>query len=217
VLTAKGRFREALDALVYEPSKFEKFLKPDDVQLLGEDKFFQDAARKVDEQLSSVFGPAIGLGMAQVFLEAGDAANLGQALEQTQGKLKSQQAMEHIFVRTRACWHAMKGDLAGVEADLGRARQLTDEKPASRSAKYEYHLASGRCRFLLGQFETAIAELEAAVRLALHPMEKHTSQYWLARAHQAARRPSAAGLFQAVIADGFATWMETDSRARVAS
>jgi len=217
VLMAKGRFQEALDALLYEPSGFDKFLKPDELKLVAEDKMFQETARKMDEQLSSVFGPAINLGMALVYVDAGDAEKLGAALERTRSELKSNQIMEHIFVRTRACWHAMNGDVAGVEADLTRARQLTDEKPASRSAKYEYHLAAGRARFLLGQYDAAIDELGAAARLVLHPMEKHTSTYWLARANQAANQPSASSLFKAVIADGFATWMETDSRARSTS
>jgi tetratricopeptide (TPR) repeat protein len=216
VFAAMGRFQEALDVLVYEPSRFENFLKPDDRELLAEDEVFAETADKMNEELSGVFGPAISLGRAAVFLETGDAASLGEAIEQTQTQLKSNQIMEHIFVRTRACWHAMRGDVAGVEADLARARQLTDEKPASRSAKFEYHLAAGRSRFLLGQGETAIYELENACRLALHPIEKHASTYWLARANQSANRSSAANLFKIVIANGFSTWMEADSRARSA-
>lgn len=215
-LTAMGRFQEALDALVYEPSRFEMFLKPDDRELLAKDKMFQESADMTNEELSGVFGPAISLGRASVFLETGDTANLGEALERTQKELKSNQMMEHIFVRTRACWHAMRGDVAGVEADLAKARQLTDEKPASRSAKYEYHLAAGRARLLLGQVEAAIIELESACRLALHPMEKHTSTYWQARANQSANQSSAATLFKAVIANGFSTWMDADSRVRYA-
>ena len=213
-LTAKGRFQEALDALVYKPSGFDKFLKPEHLEMLGEDELFRESAQKMDEVLDNVFGPAINLGMALVFLEADDAENLGAALERTQSQLKAHQMMEHIFVRTRACWHAMKGNVAGVEADLTRTRQLTDHRPASRSAKYEYHLASGRAGFLLGRHDAAIEELGAATRLALHPMERHTSHYWLARANQAANPPAAAELFKTVIADGFATWMETDSRDR---
>lgn len=221
VLTARGRFKEALDVLVYEPSTFDKFLEPavacmnpDEVKFLVKDKLFEETARQTDEQLSGVFGPAIEMGKALVFLEAGDATNLGLALQRTQPKLKSNQIMEHIFIRTRACWCAMSGDAAGMAADLARARQLAAEKPASRSAKYETHLAAGRASFLLGRHEAAVEELRGARDFALHPMEKHTTTYWLARAMEAAAQPSAASLFKAVVADRFGTWMEADARAR---
>lgn len=216
VFVAMGRFQEALNALVYEPSRFEKFLKTEDHDLLAEDKIFAETSDKMNEELAGVFGPAISIGRATVFLEAGDAGNLGEALKQAEAELKSNQIMEHIFVRTRACWHAMRGAVREAEADLARARQLTDEKPASRSAKYEYHLAAGRAYFLLGQQEKAISELSEAGQQALHPMEKHTSTYWLARANQSANRTSSANLFKTVIADGFPTWMAADSRIRSA-
>jgi tetratricopeptide (TPR) repeat protein len=225
VLTAKGRFKEALEALVYEPSDFYKFLattppafefqEETALELLAKDKAFQQTAEKMNEELSGVFGPAVEIGRALVFLEAGDAANLGVALQRAQGKLKAHRTMEHIFVRTRACWHAMLGNVGDAEADLERTRQLAAEKPASRSAKYETHLAIGRVRFLLAQHDIAIEELKAANQLALHPMEKHTATYWLARASQAVNSHSATDLFKTVIADGFQTWMEGDARARV--
>lgn len=225
VLTLKGRFKEALDALVYEPSDFYKFLattpptfefqEETALELLSKDKLFQQTADKMNEEISGVFGPGVHIGRALVFLEAGDAANLGVALEHAQSKLKSHRIMEHIFVRTRACWNAMINNGISVEADLARARQLAAEKPASRSAKYETHLAAGRAYFLLSQYEAAIDELRAANKLALHPMEKHTATYWLARASQAANSPSAASVFQTVAADNFQTWMEADARVRL--
>ncbi len=215
VLTAQGRFKEALNVLVYEPSGFAKFLDPEALKLLAEDELFKETARQSDEELSGVFGPAIDVQKASVFLEAGDTANLGLALNQAQKKLKANRIMEHIFVRTRACWHALKGDVADVETDLARARQLAAEKPASRSAKYETHLAAGRAFHLLGQIEKAIAELNSACQLALHPLEKHASTYWLARANESGNHAVATGQFRTVIADGFGTWMEADARARV--
>jgi tetratricopeptide (TPR) repeat protein len=215
VLTAMGRFKEALDALAYEPSRFYKFLNPSAMDLLENDKLFQETARQIDEQISGVFGPAAELGKASIYLEAGDAEKLGLALDQVQKKLKSHRVMEHIYVRTRACWHAMKGDVAGVEADLARVRDLAAENPASRSAKYETHLASGRAFLLLGQSERAIGEFKSANQLALHPLEKHVSTYWLARGNEGMDNTTATIQFRTVIADGFGTWMEADAQARV--
>lgn len=215
VLCTQGRFKEALDALVYEPSGFHKFLDDDALDLLDKDKSFQKTAQKLDEEVAGVFGPAIAIGRAQVFLETEDADNLGQSLQQAQDKLKSHKIMEHIFVRVRACWNAMSGDEAAVESDLAWAWRLADDKPASRSAKYETHVASGRAHLLLGQHDTAIRDLSHATQLALHPLEKHTSLYWLARANQAANRPEAAIQYNSVVADGFGTWMEADARQRL--
>jgi hypothetical protein len=199
VFTAKGQFKEALDALVYEPSDFYKFLASapptfefeheTPLEMLSKDKLFEEAAFKTNEELSGVFGPAVEIGRALVFLEAGDAANFGAALQRAHSLLKSHPIMKHIFVRTRACWHAMVGDVNGVEADLARAREFVAEFPASRSVKFETHLVAGRARFLLTQYEAAIHELTEANKLALHPMEKHTSIYWLARASQGSQFP----------------------------
>jgi hypothetical protein len=226
VFTAKGRFKDALDVLVYEPSDFYKFLastppvfqsqQETPLEMLSKDELFRETASKTNEELSGVFGPAVEIGRASVFLEAGDAANLGVTLQRAQSLLKSHPLMEHIFARIRACWHAMVGDVNGVEADLARARELAAEFPASRAIKFDTHFYSGRARFLLTQYEAAIHELTEANQLALHPMEKHTSTYWLARASQAANSPSAANLFKTVVADGFKTWMEADARLRLA-
>ena len=225
-LTAKGRFKEALEVLVYEPSSFYKYLEQaahagflkslneNPLDGLAKDRVFAETARLSDEELSSVFGPAVELGKALVFLDSNDTTNLGLALNRTQAKLKSHQIMEHIFVRTRACWHAMNGNVAGVEADLARTRQLASDRPASRSAKYETHLAAGRAYFMLGKNEMAIEELNAASRLALHPMEKHTSLYWLARSNLAANQSLAMSQFKTVVMDAFGTWMEADAVVR---
>ncbi len=225
VLALQGRFEQALEALVYEPSTFYRFLTAtppvidtgedeDPLDLLAKDKLYRQSADKTNEELAGVFGPAVEIGRAGVFLEAGDAENLGIALGRAQTKLKANQTMEHIFLRVRACWQAMTGNAAGMEADLARTRQLAAEKPASRSAKYETHLAAGRAYFLFGRHATAVEELKAATQLALHPLEKHTSTYWLARASQAANEPSANALFRTVMADQFGSWMEADARVR---
>ena len=217
ILALQGRFKEALDALAYEPSSFSKFLNPEDLEWLEKDKVFNETARQTNEELSSVFGPAIDLGRALVFVESGDVKSLGQALEQVQSKLKSHRIVEHIYLRTRALWYAMNADVQGMETDLIRVRQLAADKPASRSAQYETHLASGRAFLLLNHADKACSELESANKLALHPLEKHVSLYWLARANQAAGNVRAKNQFEMVVADGFGTWMKNDSRSRSAS
>lgn len=77
--------------------------------------------------------------------------------------------------------------------------------PRREAANYETHLAAGHASFLLGQPDAAIAELTAAIELALYSMKKHTSRYRLARVSHAAKHPTALSLFQSVIADTFST------------
>ena len=131
--------------------------------------------------------------------------------------MKSHPVVEHIYRRLRACCCAAKADAAGAEDNLAGARRLAEEVP-SRSAKYETHQGAGRAYLLLGRNEAALAELQAAVQLALHPLERHSTNYWLARAAEAAgHRQEAARLLTLVTADRFDTWMCADARARLNS
>jgi tetratricopeptide (TPR) repeat protein len=207
-LTAQGRFREALQVLAYQPSNFYDFLgglpslpefqDQPALELLEKSELFRKTAEKINEEASAIFAPAVHLTQALVFLEANDAEKLGAALEQTHAKLKSNRIMEHIFVRTRACWHGMKGNRTGLEADLARTHELAAMEPSSRSAKYETHLGCGRAYFLVGDYVKAVAELQGATKHSLHPMERQVANYWLARASQAANSPSSV-LFQSVV------------------
>ena len=54
---------------------------------------------------------------------------------------------------------------------------LASRRPLLRLARYETHQAAGRAYLLLGGNEAALAELQAAAQLALHPLEKHATNY----------------------------------------
>ena len=54
---------------------------------------------------------------------------------------------------------------------------LASHRPLLRLARYETHQAAGRAYLLLGGNEAALAELQAAAQLALHPLEKHATNY----------------------------------------
>jgi hypothetical protein len=71
---------------------------------------------------------------------------------------------------------------------------------------------------LLGRNQSAVSEFQTFAQLALHPMEKHRTTYFLARATAATgQAQEAARIFSLVITDGFNTWMYADARARLNS
>jgi tetratricopeptide (TPR) repeat protein len=171
----------------------------------------------MEEEAAGVFRPGQYIEAANACLEAGDLQNMEQALARAERELKPHPIIEHKYRQMRACCCAAKKDAVGAEDNLARVRELADEVP-SRSAKYETHQAAGRAYLLLGRNESALAELHAAVQLALHPLEKHSTNYWLARAAEAVgQQQEAARLFGLVAADGFDTWMCADARARLNS
>jgi tetratricopeptide (TPR) repeat protein len=216
-LTLKGRFQEAVNVLVYKPSNALDFFSPEELQQVTCDELGKGLVLAMDEEVAGIFRPGRHLGVAQVCLEAGDTENLEQALDRVVPELKSNPVIEHIYCRLRACCCASKADAPGTENNLVRARTLADEVP-SRSAKYETHHFAGRAYLLLGRSEAALSELRAAAQLALHSLEKHSTNYWLARGAEAAGHgQEAARIFSLVTADGFNTWMSADARARLNS
>ncbi len=216
-LALKGRFQEAVNVLVYEPANALDFFSPEALQQVTCDELGKGLVLAMDEEVAGIFRPARHLGVAQVCLEAGDTENLGRALDRVERELKSHPVVEHIYYRLRACCCALKADAPGTENNLVRARTLADEVP-SRSAKYETHQFAGRAYLLLGRSEAALSELRAAAQLALHPLEKHATNYWLARGAEAAGHgQEAARIFSLVTADGFDTWMSAQAGARLNS
>ncbi len=201
--------------LVYEPSNALDFFSPEQLQQVTKDELGKGLVLAMDREAAGVFRPGRYLGIAQVCLEAGDADNLEQALDRVAAELGSHPVVAHIYYRVRACCCALKADAPGAENNLEQARALANEVP-SRSAKYETHHFAGRAYWLLGRSEAALAELHTAGQLALHPLEKHSTNYWLARAADAAGHGrEAARLFSLVAADGFNTWMRADAEARL--
>jgi tetratricopeptide (TPR) repeat protein len=214
VLSLLGRYQQALDMLVYEPSNVQVFFSPKGLRAMTSDEAGQRLVLTMDQELAAITRPAQHLAIADVCLQAEDRENCEHALERAARELKSNLAIQHIYERSRATCCAMGGDVLGTEQHLALARQLADEFP-SRSAKYETHQAAGRSYLLIGRPEAAVVEFRAAAQLALHPIEKHSTNYWLARATEAAGDLEAAAcLYNRVTADHFDTWMSADAIAR---
>jgi len=216
-LAAKGRFQDAMNVLIYEPGKITAFFEPEELEVVTEDQPGRELVAAMDKDLAGVMQPGRYLGQALVCLEAGDVKNFALALDRAKKVMQAQPAIEHIYVRLRTICCAMQADTTGMETHLARARVLAREIP-SRSARYETHLAAGRAYLAMGQNESALSDLEEAAKLALHPLEKHTTNYWRARAAEAAGRSDlAAQCLTAVTEDGFDTWMRADAQRRVAA
>ena len=78
------------------------------------------------------------------------------------------------------------------------------------------HRSAGRVALLLGRCEEARTQFLAALDLALHPLEKHATRYWLGRSAEACgHAEEALSLLSAVTNDAFATWMSADAANRL--
>lgn len=214
-LSLKGCFQEAVNALLHEPTSFPEFLSEEELEVVTETDDGRKTVAATDKHMASVTKPALHIGVAQACLEAGDVTNFGLALDKAKAVLKPNPGMVHIYHRLRALHCALNGDAQGTESNLSQARDIVKSWP-SRSAKYEIHLATGRAQLILGQPSTALSELRQAIQVALHPLEKHTTNYWLGRAAEAANQPEEATRhYNALIAQNFDTWMTTDARQRL--
>lgn len=215
ILSLKGSFQEAIDVLHHKISDVSVYFTEEDYDIVAETKVGRELISAMDKDLAGITRPGPLLGIAQVCLDAGDAASLSRALDKTQMVLQSHPTIEHIYHRLRACDYAFRGDAQGTESNLAKAREHVEKWP-SRSGKYETHLATGRAQLILGQPSNALSELRQAIQVALHPLEKHTTNYWLGRAAEAANEAGeSARHYNAVITQNFPTRMTTDARRRL--
>jgi tetratricopeptide (TPR) repeat protein len=214
VLALQKRFQEALDVLVYEPTNVLAFFSNESLSKVTSDDLGKDLVLRMDEEIAGIFRPGRYLSIAEVCIAAGDVANLEKALHGAQRELRFHPDVERIYWQLRAICHGLKGEASGAEESLKRARDLTVEVP-TRLARFYTHCAGGRAYFHLGRSDVAISEFQEATQLALHPLEKHLNNYWLARALEAAGQKIEAGrIFGVVTEDGFATWMTSDAENR---
>src|SRR5262249_9683223 len=119
-LTARGRFQEAMNVLIYEPGRIEAFFEPEDLDSVTEAQIGRELVAAMDKEVASVMEPGRYLGQALVCLEAGDVKNLSEALARAKKVLGAQPAIEHVYVRLRTICCAMQGDAAGFETHLAR-------------------------------------------------------------------------------------------------
>lgn len=197
----KGEFAQAMQALEYEPSDISKFYSPADFKLVSSDPAGSNLIDLQRRKLAGVFQPARLLALAQVYLAQEEFENAARVLDHAEKSLGPEPGIQSSYCRYRACSLAGLGNAAETDTYIARLRTLLQTLP-KRSLLWETHLYVGRAHLSLGRFSAALAELMEAERAVLHPLEKHSTAFWIARAHEAAgHQRESIPYYQAVAAD----------------
>jgi len=213
--TLNARFQEAIDVMDYQPVNAAAFFSREQLELMESNHNSQQVVLAMDREVAGVFRPTKFIAIADVCLEAGDTQNMAVALDRAETELGGNPQVRQMYYRLRACCWALQGEVAKAEDNLAQARTLTDEFP-SRLSRYEMHRSAGRVALLLGRCGEARTQLLAALDVALHPLEKHTTRYWLGRSAEASgHAEEAVSLLSAVANDAFTTWMSADAANRL--
>ena len=205
--TLKGEFDEALQALSYEPADLTRFSTPANLKALSEIPEGASWIESRRKKLVGIFPPAQQLKLARVYLTQEEFDKAVSALNEAEKSLGPNPGLQAVYCHYRAESFAALGKADEAENYIERMRAIVKQTP-KRQLRRETHSATGRSYLYLQKFGEALAELTQAHQLALHPIEKHTTAYWLARAHEAAGdRNETMRYYQIVAADPIPSWM----------
>ena len=211
VLCAKGEFDQAIQSLMYEPGDVSRFYSPEGLKLVSGSP---EGARLIELQnkkLAGVFQPARLIILAKVHIARKDFSNADLALDQAEKKLGPEPGIQMSYCRYRACSLAAQGKAAEAQDYIQRMQAIVKQLP-KRSLRWETHFATGQSYLYLERFGDALTELAGAQQLALHPIEKHSTAYWIARTHGAAGDGhKAIPYYQTVAADPIPSWMRKNA------
>lgn len=206
-LSMKGEFDQAAEALLYEPGDMTKFYTPENLKLVSGTP---EGARLIELQnkkVAGVFPPARLIVLAQVNISREDFKAADLALDQAEKKLGPEPGIQFSYCRHRASSLAAQGKSAEAENHIQRMRAIVQELP-KRSLLWETHFSAGRCHTYLGRFDDAFVEFKKAQQFILHPIERHSTNYWIGRICEAmGDQSNAIPFYQAVVADGIPSWM----------
>lgn len=206
-LNMKGEFDQAVQALLYEPGDMTKFYSPEGLKRVSGTTEGAKLIELQNKRIAGVFQPARLIVLAKGEISREDFRGADLALDQAEKKLGREPGIQFSYCRYRASSMAAQGKVAEAEDYIHRMRTIVKELP-KRSLFWETHFAAGRCYLYLSRFGDALAELEEAQRFVLHPIEKHSTNYWIGRIHEVAGDHSKASPFyQAVVADSIPSWM----------
>ncbi len=203
----KGELDQALQALSYEPSDISKFYSPAGFKKVSESREGSKLIELQRRKHAGVFQPARWLSLARVYIAREEFENAVHALDQAEKSIGPEPGGQTAYCRHRACSFAALGKASEAENYIERMREIVRQLP-KRSLLWETHYATGRAYLYLGRFGDALAELIEAQRFVLHPIEKHSTNYWFARTHEAAGHPhEAMPFYQIVATDSIPSWM----------
>ncbi len=206
-LCMKGEFDLAIRALMYEPSDISTFYSPAGLKAVSESPEGTKLIELQRRKLAGVFQPARLILLAQVYIAKEEFENADRALDQAEKSLGPEPGIQTSYCRHRACSLAAQGKVTEAENYIERMRTIVQQLP-KRSLLWETHFATGQSYLHLRRFNDGLTELIGAQRSVLHPIEKHATAYWIARAHEATgNRNEAIHYYQIVAADTIPSWL----------
>ncbi|HUJ11769.1 MAG TPA: hypothetical protein VL171_17300 [Verrucomicrobiae bacterium] len=213
VYCLKGAFTEAINVLVHELKDVTELYSPKDLSDMLKDRESAKFIALQRQYAATIHQPVRLLSIARVYIEQQNFDDATRALDATEPLLGNNPIIRCSYNRSRAICAAAKGDAKQTEQYLAEARTITLSQP-KRDTRWETNIAAGRCYLSLQLIDKARAEFLEAQRRALHPIEKHVTNYWLAcTAVTAKRRNKAIRYYQTVVADGIPTVMRQESLA----
>ena len=211
VYRLQGRFAEAANILFYEPRDVTEHYSPKDLANMLKDRQSAEFITLQRQYAASIHEPIRLLALAGVYLEEGNCDDAARSLDAVEKLLGANPVILCDYHRRRAICAAAQGENARMEQHLREARSIVAQHP-KRSTQWATDIAAGRCYLLSQAIDKAGVEFLAARSRALHPLDKHVTNYWLGRAAEAAKhRTEAIRHYQSLVSDGIQTRMREEA------
>jgi tetratricopeptide (TPR) repeat protein len=196
----KGDYHLALRALSYEPTDVTKFYSDSGMQLMNASPEGSELLALKQLKLAGIFPPARWIKLAQVHIASKDFASADHALDRAEKSLGPEPGLRAGYHRCRARSFAEQGKGPEAEKHLEHLRVIVKERP-KRGLLWELHYTAGQSYLNLNRLNEALAQLQEAQKWLLHPIEKHSTNFWMAKAHEALGNQSEAIRYYQMVAD----------------
>jgi tetratricopeptide (TPR) repeat protein len=214
LLAMKGDYKPALEVLLDRSLDVSVHYTEDGLRKLRRTSEGRKLLEAHQQHWTGIVEPLRFIYASYVYLDLGDLDALAFTLEKAGASLGGHPTLRIIYGQLQACLCAGKGDATGADGWLAKGAEILRTHPR-RASRAEYHRFAGRAALTLGRADAAVEHLESSLKVALHPMEKHSTRYWLAKAYEAkGNAGKAAEMYRDVAQDGIASKWSGEARSK---
>jgi tetratricopeptide (TPR) repeat protein len=195
----KGDNEQALQALSFAPADITKFYTPAGLHTMASGRESSELLELQRRKIAGIFPPIRLIMQAQVYVAMEDFESAHRMLDQAEKSMGPKPAIQMTYCRHRACSFAGQGKGTEAETYLERMREVM-KGVRKRSMLWESHYGAARAYLYLKRFNDALAELNEAYKFVLHPIEKHSTNYFTAKAHDGLGNQSEARRYYEMVA-----------------
>ena len=201
-LHCKGESRAALELLLDRPPDVRVHYAEESLRRIERSGSARSLLELHQKLWAGIVEPLRFLNAAIIYSDLGDLPALRFSLDQAAGTMGGHPGLRSMHRMLEASLFAQEGDGPAAERCLQEGREIL-AGPTTRGQKADFLRWAGRTLTRLGRWDAAQAELDAAMAIAIHPLEKHTTRFWMARLCEArGAGEKAAELYRSVAADG---------------